>query len=254
MIETLSLFFLIKKDPLIDLDRSKDDRLCAERVSPRPQLTGTSESDQIFIGSVSQEHRGSEQSVIGDVKYLSVYLVWQRPQVRARCWFPQATLKASFLLSPHRTNSQPQGERRHKCAFKEWKKHMCEGSLGLISIVNPSVSCRTINVVGFVLVILALQGSVPLYILTDSANRGRNLLRGLCTYWNAEPGFWKYHMGKWVIECTAWKSEHLLLKTSSKRLLYTLPSTDPPLLLVRVDTGKTATSVWKLGSFSTLPY
>lgn len=64
---------------------SRGRHLPSERPLPCPQLTVTSlnmkEKSQIFIGTISLEQCGMEKCVTGDVKHLSVYLVWQSPQV-----------------------------------------------------------------------------------------------------------------------------------------------------------------------------
>lgn len=76
------------------------------------------ESGQIFIGTVSLERRSAERSVIGDVMYLSVYLVWQGPQV---CWVLVSTGTSesevsfiTFSYSPTQKHtaarSRPQGD------------------------------------------------------------------------------------------------------------------------------------------------
>lgn len=70
------------------------------------RLTVTSldvkENGHIFIGTFSLEHCSVEQSVIGDVMYLSVYLVWQSPQV---CWVLISTgtseSEISFITSSY---------------------------------------------------------------------------------------------------------------------------------------------------------
>lgn len=75
------------------------------------------ENGHIFIGTFSLEPCSAEESVIGDVMYLSVYLVWQSPQV---CWVLISTgtsgseisfITSSYLPSrAHSAHSQPQGD------------------------------------------------------------------------------------------------------------------------------------------------
>lgn len=66
---------------------SRGYHLPSKRLLFCPGLTVTSldvkENGQIFIGTFSLERYSAEQSVIVDVMYLSLYLVWQSPQV---CW------------------------------------------------------------------------------------------------------------------------------------------------------------------------
>lgn len=93
-----------------------------ERPLSRLRLTVTSldvkENRQIFIGTFSLERCSVKQSVIGDVMYLSVYLVWQSPQV---CWVLISTgtseSETSFITSTylpsrahHSVQSQPRGD------------------------------------------------------------------------------------------------------------------------------------------------
>lgn len=72
------------------------------------------ENGQIFIGTLSLEQCSAEQSVIVDVMYLSVYLVWQSPQV---CWVLVSTGTSESEIYFYRllvlltnTHSQPQGD------------------------------------------------------------------------------------------------------------------------------------------------
>lgn len=64
---------------------SKGYHLSSEGALFCPELTVTSldvkENGKIFIGTFSLEQCSAEQSVIVDVMHLSVYLVWQSPQV-----------------------------------------------------------------------------------------------------------------------------------------------------------------------------
>lgn len=107
----------LKKAGLICTPRSKGYHLSSERPLSCAGLTVISldvkENGQIFIGTFSLEQGGTEQSVIGDVMYLSVYLVWQSPQV---CWVLVSTgtseSEISFIHLPSQTPSahtQPQG-------------------------------------------------------------------------------------------------------------------------------------------------
>ena len=100
------------------------------------------ENGQIFIGTFSLERSNAEQSVIVDVMYLSVYLVWQSPQV---CWVLVSTgaseSKISFitllylpLADTHGTHSQPQGNvtsciptRTERHARRLWRR--CRNTL-----------------------------------------------------------------------------------------------------------------------------
>lgn len=74
--------------------------LLSERLLFCPGLTVTSldvkENGQIFIGTFSLERSNAEQSVIVDVMYLSVYLVWQSPQV---CWVLVSTGASESKIS-----------------------------------------------------------------------------------------------------------------------------------------------------------
>lgn len=78
--------------------------LNSERPLFCPGLTLTSldvkENGQIFIGTSSLEQCSTEQSVIVNVMHLTVYLVWQGPQV---CWVLVSTgtseSKISFTTS-----------------------------------------------------------------------------------------------------------------------------------------------------------
>lgn len=77
----------LKKVGLTCKPCSKGYHFSSERPLFSPRLTVTSldvkENGQIFIGTFSLERCNAEQSVIVDVIYLSVYLLWQSPQV---CW------------------------------------------------------------------------------------------------------------------------------------------------------------------------
>lgn len=90
------------------------------------------ENGQIFIGTFSLEQRSAELSVIVDVMYLSVYLVWQSPQV---CWVLLSTGTSEseifffyhpLVLTLTTTHSQPQGDVRsstdtYACANTDFK-------------------------------------------------------------------------------------------------------------------------------------
>lgn len=96
----------LKKTGLICKPCSKGYHLSSEKPLSCPGLTVTSldvkGNGQIFIGTLSLERAGTERGVIGDVMYLSVYLVWQSPQV---CWVLVSTgtseSKISFITSSH---------------------------------------------------------------------------------------------------------------------------------------------------------
>lgn len=96
----------LKKTGLICKPCSKGYHLSSEKPLSCPGLTVTSldvkGNWQIFIGTLSLEQAGTERGVIGDVMYLSVYLVWQSPQV---CWVLVSTgtseSKISFITSSH---------------------------------------------------------------------------------------------------------------------------------------------------------
>lgn len=135
------------------------------------------ENRHIFIGTFSPEHRGAEQSVIGDVMYLSVYLVWQSPQV---CWVLISTgtseSEISFITSAyglsrtHSTHCSYTDTHRQEKGLAEmelWSKFK-----SVISSLNPSVHQGTANAAGFVSVTLVLQGSAA-------------SLRLHSTYWHA---------------------------------------------------------------------
>lgn len=91
---------------LICKPRSKGYHLSSEGPLSCPGLTVTSldvkENGQIFIGTFSLERSSAAQSVIGDVMYSSVYLVWQSPQVsRVVVTTGTSESEISFIASSH---------------------------------------------------------------------------------------------------------------------------------------------------------
>lgn len=143
---------LLKKIGLTCKPCSKGYHLSSERPLFSPRLTVTSldvkENGQIFIGTFSLERCSAEQSVIVDVIYLSVYLVWQSPQV---CWVLVSTgtcwernvLYHLLVLTLANTQHTPSASRwwelmhRHAYArththtLNELQERSCEGNLSV---------------------------------------------------------------------------------------------------------------------------